>query len=68
MVTIYKTDVVKNTDEGQVVYGELRGLSDDPKPTSNFEGKIIGNGCVFVEIDTQKLFFFDADSQEWKGE
>jgi len=28
----------------------------------------IGNGSVFIETDTQKLYFFDADSQEWKGE
>ena len=66
MITIYKTDNIKNTEEGQVMYGELRGLSTDTKPTE-FEGKIIGNGSVFIETDTQKLYFFDADSQEWRG-
>ena len=66
MIKIFKTDVIKNTEEGKVLYGELRGLSTDEKPTE-FEGKIIGNGSVFVEIDTQKLFFYDETSQTWKG-
>ena len=66
MVTIYKTDVIKNTKEGKVLYGELRGLSTDEKPAV-FEGKIIGNGSAFIEIDTQNIFFFDAESQEWWG-
>lgn len=65
MVTIYKTDVIKNTSEGQVIYGELRGLSTDTKPTE-FEGKIIGNGTAFIEIDTQEVAIYDGDSQEWK--
>lgn len=66
MVTIFKTNVIKNTKEGKVLYGELRGLSTDEKPAV-FEGKIIGNGSVFVEINTQKLFFYDETSQTWKG-
>ena len=42
-------------------------MSTDTKPTKIGE-KEIENGSVFIEIDTQKLFFFDADSKEWKGE
>ena len=67
MVTIYKTDVVKNTEDGQVIAAELRGMSTDTKPTK-IGDKLIDNGSVFLEIDTQKLFFFDAGTQEWKGE
>ena len=67
MITIFKTDKIKSTDEGQTIYGELRGLSSDTKPTE-IGNKTIGNGSVFIETDTQKLYFFDADSQEWKGE
>lgn len=67
MITIYKTDVVKNTDNGQTIGAELRGMSTDTKPTK-IGDKTIENGSVFIEIDTQKLFFFDADSQTWKGE
>lgn len=66
MVTIFKTDVIKNTEEGQVIYGELRGLSTDTKPTE-INDKAIGNGSVFIETDTQKLFFYDETSQTWKG-
>lgn len=67
MVTIYKTDVIKNTNEGQVIYGELRGLSTDTKPTE-INGATIGNGSVFIETDTKKLSFYDEESQEWLGE
>ncbi len=67
MITIYKTDNIKNTEEGQVMYGELRGLSTDTKPTE-FEGKIIGNGTAFIEIDTQNVAIYNEDSQQWEGE
>lgn len=65
MVSIFKTDNIKNTKNGRVIYGELRGLSTDTKPTTIGTDKI-GNGSVFVEIDTQKLSFFDDVSQTWK--
>ena len=39
---------------------DLRGLSTDVKPTEK-----IGNGSTFIEIDTSKIFFFNADSNEW---
>ena len=39
---------------------ELRGLSTDEKPTN------YGNGSIFLEIDTGKLYLFDAENQEWK--
>ena len=45
--------------------GELRGLSTDTKPTS-LNGKEIGNGSVYVEIDTGKIFFYDGVSKTWK--
>ena len=44
---------------------EFRGLSTDTKPTE-LDGEAIANGSVFIEIDTQKLFFFDESSQTWK--
>lgn len=43
-----------------VDYVELRGLSADEKPTEN-----IYNGSVFIETDTKKVFYFDADSGTW---
>ena len=67
MITIYNTNSIKNTKEGRIVYAELRGLSTDTKPTL-IGTDIIGNGSVFIEIDTQKIFFYDDISKEWKGE
>lgn len=66
MVTIFKTDNVKNTEEGKIIYGELRGLSKDTKPVTIGDTKI-GNGCVYVETDTQLLYFFDEENKEWLG-
>lgn len=65
MVTIFKTNVIKNTEDGQTIYAELRGMSTDNKPTQ-IGNKKIGNGSVFVEIDTQKILFFDAENEAWK--
>lgn len=40
----------------------LYGLSTDtPKPT---EG--VGNGSAFVEMDTGKLYFYDAAGATWR--
>ena len=66
MITIIKTDTVEKIDGDNYFTGELRGLSTDtPKPTE-IDGKKVGNGSVFIEIDTQKLFFYELDSEEWK--
>lgn len=67
MVSIYKNDKVKITENGELISAELRGLSTDTKPTK-IGNKEIANGSVFIEIDTQKLYFFDETSKEWKGE
>ena len=44
---------------------ELRGLSTDTKPTK-LGDEDIANGTVFIEIDTQKLFFFDEENKTWE--
>ena len=66
MVTLYKNDNVRKTTEGQTTYCELRGLSTDTKPTT-INGYTIGNGSVFIEIDTQEVFIFNETTQEWAG-
>lgn len=66
MVTLYKNDNVKKTTEGQTTYCELRGLSTDTKPTE-INGYTIGNGSVFIEIDTQNVYIFNETTQEWVG-
>lgn len=65
MVTIYKNDNIKITEEGEIVSAELRGLSTDTKPTE-IDGKTINNGSVFIEIDTGKIFFYDLENEQWK--
>ena len=65
MVTLYKNDNVRKTTEGQTTYCELRGLSTDTKPTE-INGYTIGNGSVFIEIDTQEVFIFNEATQEWE--
>ena len=66
MVTLYKNDNVRKTTEGQTTYCELRGLSTDTKPTE-INGYKIGNGSVFIEIDTQEVYIFNETTQEWVG-
>ena len=37
---------------------EFRGLSTDEKPVEK-----VGNGSVFIEIDTGKVFIFDEQNK-----
>ena len=37
------------------------GLSTDAKPTTG-----VANGSVFIEMDTSKLYFFDAANAAWR--
>jgi len=48
--------------DGQVTSAQtMFGLSTDtPKPT---EG--IANGSCFIEMDTGKIYFFDAENTTW---
>ena len=42
------------------------GLSIDTKPTGIYEGVYIASGSDFTEMDTDKKYLYDADSQQWK--
>lgn len=39
---------------------EFKGLSTDTKPTDS-----VPNGSTFYEMDTQKVYMFDAENQLW---
>lgn len=39
---------------------EIYGLSTDSKPVDS-----VTNASVFYEMDTKKLFLFDAENQQW---
>lgn len=36
------------------------GLSTDSKPSVG-----VGNGSCFLEMDTGKIYFYDADGSQW---
>lgn len=65
MVSTYKIENTKLRPDGDYVSVELRGLSTDEKPTTLDEKKI-DNGSIFIEIDTQKIYFYDLENEEWK--
>lgn len=63
MVTIYKVEKADIKNGGKFLV-ELRGLSDDEKPSTINGGAII-NGSEFLEIDTGDLYYFNEDDTEW---
>lgn len=56
MITSQKNIYFEQDDR----YIEARGLSTDTKPTTG-----IANGSIFIEMDTGKVYFFDAANGEW---
>lgn len=64
MISIIKTDIVKEEENGRTIIGELRGLSTDTKPTKINDYKI-GNGSVFIEIDTGNVFLYNGATNQW---
>lgn len=54
--------------EGEIVSSVnsvLYGLSTDEKPIGTFNGLDIPNGAKFIEMDTQKIKFYDKDTDSW---
>ena len=43
----------------------LFGLSTDTKPIDKYKNTILPNGSTYYEIDTGKLFMYDAQNQQW---
>lgn len=58
MISISQT--VQYINNVACVISTYYGLSTDSKPT---EG--VGNGSAFIEMDTSKVYFFDAGNSEW---
>lgn len=44
---------------------EFYGKSTDEKPTTQQDGLDIVNGSVYIEIDTGKVYFWDAEMKVW---
>lgn len=59
MISISQT--VQYINNVACVISTYYGLSTDtPKPTDG-----VGNGSAFIEMDTSKVYFFDAGNSEW---
>ena len=63
MISIIDSGKLVNTDVSPMVPRscEMVGLSTDTKPT----GVSVGNGWSFIEMDTGKVFFYNAEDEEW---
>ena len=44
---------------------EFRGLSTDEKPTQTYVEQAVANGSTFMEMDTGKIFMFNAPELTW---
>ncbi len=64
MISLYKVENTKVKPNDDYISAELRGLSTDEKPTE-FAGKAIDNGSIFIEIDTGKMYMYDLSSENW---
>lgn len=53
--------MIINDDGTTSFYGEGSCLSTDAKPTTG-----VANGSTLLEMNTSKVFAFDADSATWK--
>ena len=63
MITIYrKNETSTNGNEREI---ELRGLSTDDKPTT-LNNKPLANGTTFIEINTGKIYLYDAENEQWR--
>ena len=62
MVSLFKT--YKTRTENDKIYSvvELRGLSTDTKPKVLEDGVNVDNGSVFIEMDTQAVYMYNAAS------
>lgn len=72
MISIFKTEKKSVKEDGVYITTEFRGLSTDTKPITykdeNGREFIVDNGSVFIELDTEKICFYDLENQEWSGE
>ena len=67
MITAQKQELTAENTRLNVISFEFRGLSGDDKPLGTYNGTKIANGSIFIEIDTQEIYFYDEANNEWKG-
>lgn len=58
MIAIAREGInIKDNDNALL---DIRGLSTDTKPTTG-----VSNMSSFIEADTGKIYFYDANNKEW---
>lgn len=57
MITLVKDDTTNELS--------FKGLSTDTKPTVKYDDLPIINGSTFFEMDTQEVYFYDGDTDDW---
>lgn len=64
MISYIDTGKLPNYEANPIVPASVTmvGLSTDSKPT----GANIGNGWMFIEMDTKKIYFYDAAGTQWR--
>ena len=64
MISIIEMGALLNSDRSPSGKSTvtLVGLSGDSKPTD----LSIGNGSMFIEMDTKKIYFYDAANTTWR--
>ena len=71
MISIYSTKKKSVKENGVYMTTEFRGLSTDTKPITytdeNAQEFIVDNGSVFIEIDTEDVYIYDLENQQWEG-
>lgn len=55
------TSLPKYNEASPIYYGSGVCLSTDEKPTGNVE-----NGSMLIEMDTGKVWFYDAENGIWR--
>lgn len=65
MISMFKNSNTIATENGETKAIEFRGLSTDTKPTT-FDGKKVQNGAIYLEMDSGKVYLFDAENEQWK--
>lgn len=60
MISFQKSVYMSNENGEPVYYGEGVCLSGDTKPEN------MANGSALIEMDTGKLFLYDASGHQWR--
>lgn len=68
MITVDKTSLIQQDafTVGSHAVMNFNGLAADTKPMESWQGIAIDNGSTFMELDTKKVFFYDAENKLWK--